>query len=154
MASDRAKTLDELEGHTWGDPDGDSYLVSTCHRLRSKPIGLFSAEDLRIMLGQHISVALLLPVALEVLEADPLAEGDFYPGDLLKATMSAPVVWESEPVLKRRMRRVLERALLELGTRSSCTPGTDQFIPYSLVADLAPLIRNWLSAIPADPAPA
>jgi hypothetical protein len=41
------KTLDELEGVVWGEPTFDSYLVTTCHRLRTKPVDEFSVEDLR-----------------------------------------------------------------------------------------------------------
>ena len=51
----------------------DSYLVTTCHELRRKPIGTFSVEDLRIMIGQQIGVPWLLPIAVEVLEEEPPA---------------------------------------------------------------------------------
>ena len=57
------KTLDELEGVAWGEPTFDSYLVTTCHRLRTKPVDEFSVEDLRIMIGQQIGLPHLVPLA-------------------------------------------------------------------------------------------
>ncbi len=81
-------SLEELEGDIWEEPNLDSHLVTTCLRLRQKPIETFSVEDLRIMIGQGIGLPHLVPVALKILEADPLAEGDYYPGDLLAAAIS------------------------------------------------------------------
>lgn len=76
-------TLEELENEVWPDPEFDSYLVTTCHRLRRKPIEDFTTEDLRIMIGQNLGLPFLLPKALIILEDNPFAEGDYYPGDLL-----------------------------------------------------------------------
>ncbi len=85
---DLNKTLNELEGVvTWGEPEYNSHLVTTCHRLRTVPIGEFSIEDLRIMIGQQIGLLWLVPLGLVAVEADPLAEGDFYPGDLLRSLL-------------------------------------------------------------------
>jgi len=86
----KSSTLEELEGKDWGDPQFPSHLVTECHRLRRVPIGELSVENLRIMLGQGLGVKHLLPLAIEVLEKDPLAEGDFYPGDLLGSVLRLP----------------------------------------------------------------
>jgi hypothetical protein len=64
-------------------------LVGTIHRLRRVPLRQFSVEDLRIMIGQNIGLQYLIPLALEHLRRDPLVQGDFYPGDLLKMVLSA-----------------------------------------------------------------
>lgn len=112
MTPERARrlTLDQLDPPAWGEPDFDSGLVQTCHRLRRKPIGEFTVEDLRIMIGQQIGLRWLMPLALEVLERDPLAEGDFFPGDLLSAALRSPVeFWAEEPGLRSRLSAVLER---------------------------------------------
>src|SRR5512132_3556790 len=93
----RQKTLDELEGVVWGPPTYDSHLVRTCHRLRTKPVGEFGVEDLRIMIGQNIGLPFLLPLALERLEEGPWASGDMYPGDLLKMTALAHFPWQKRP---------------------------------------------------------
>lgn len=83
-------TLEELEKDCWDEPKFHSHLVTECHRLRKVPLNQFTTENLRIMLGQKISVKHLLPLAIEVLEKNPLADGDFYPGDLLKSVLSLP----------------------------------------------------------------
>jgi CDI immunity proteins len=77
-------TVEEFERVREPDPGPDaSYLVRRCLELRRKPVAEFTTEDLRIMLGQRIGVPILLPIAAAVLADDPLAEGDYFPGDLL-----------------------------------------------------------------------
>lgn len=91
-------TLDQLENTDWGEPTYSSYLVRTCHALRKKPLTDFTIEDLRIMIGQNISLEHLMPPAILELSKNILAEGDFYPGDLLKAVLSAEGgFWEKHP---------------------------------------------------------
>src|SRR5260221_5351491 len=80
-------TLEQLEGNAWGDPQIDSHLFATCHRLRKKPIDEFTTEDLRIMIGQNIGLKYLFPPVLELLENNPMVEGDFYAGDLLTSAI-------------------------------------------------------------------
>jgi hypothetical protein len=105
------KTLEELDCEDWGKPEYDSYLVTTCHRLRRVPLRELEIEDLRILVGQQISLKYLLPSALDRLECDPFAEGDFYPGDLLKSVLEVSVgFWEQHPDLRLRMDRIIETA--------------------------------------------
>jgi hypothetical protein len=107
---DKSATLDELEGVAWGPPTYDSYLVTTCHRLRTRPIGQFAVEDLRIMIGQGIGLPYLIPLALDVLERAPLAEGDYYPGDLLNAVLSVDAsFWSREWEWAERAQSILHR---------------------------------------------
>jgi hypothetical protein len=106
---DRTKPLDELDPPAWGEPKYDSYLVSTCHNLRRKPLHDFSAEDLRIMIGQGIALQFLVPIAIELLERDPLTQGDFYPGDLLGNVLRAgPLFWAQHPHYRQRVESLLE----------------------------------------------
>jgi len=103
------RTLDELDPPPWGEPEFDSHLVTTCHRLRRKPIGEFTVEDLRRMIGQGIGLRWLVPRALEALEQDPLSEGDLYPGDLLASVLRIPAdFWSREPESRDRVEAVLE----------------------------------------------
>jgi CDI immunity proteins len=103
-------SLEQIEDSYWGDPPPEATrLIETVHRLRRKPIGLFDAEDFRILLGQRLSVETLLPRALELLEEEPLLEGDLYRGDVLVATMRAPSsFWHQNPELLTRLERVIE----------------------------------------------
>src|SRR6516164_3337905 len=84
---DRNKSLEELEQTDWGEPTYNSYLVTTLHRLRRKPLHDFEIEDFRIMIGQGVGLPFLVPLALERLEEEPLSAGDFYRGDLLRAVL-------------------------------------------------------------------
>ena len=110
-------TLEELDGEDWGTPSYDSSLVKNCHRLRRVPLKDFRIEDLRIMIGQEIGLEYLLPLALVELEKDHLAEGDFYPGDLLKNVLGVSrAFWLQHPELKERMDAVVENAKTKLET--------------------------------------
>jgi hypothetical protein len=84
-------TIEGIERVREPDPGPDaSNLVRRCTALRRKPLSQFTTEDLRIMLGQQIAVPILLPMAVAVLVDDPLAEGDYYPGDLLSNVIRLP----------------------------------------------------------------
>ncbi|MFD5815991.1 contact-dependent growth inhibition system immunity protein [Streptomyces sp. NPDC127038] len=85
---------------TSGGPDNDrrSQSQAAAHALRSKPVGTLTVEDLRLLIGQDIGLAVLLPLAVEVLRDDPLAEGHMYEGDLLRAVLTRPsAVWSDHP---------------------------------------------------------
>lgn len=94
-----ALSLQDLDGQDWGDPDPDeTYLVRTCTLLHRQPLGKFSDEDARIMIGQRIGLEVLIPLALAMLGQQPLAEGDLYPGALLGAVVDVPGdYWTAHP---------------------------------------------------------
>jgi hypothetical protein len=100
-----SRTLEQLEGFPWSAPgDGSTPMVERCHALRKIPIGRLSSADLRLLLGQDIGARFLMPLALEVLETDPLTEAEYYPGDLLKAAMNIPAgYWTSHTVERQRL---------------------------------------------------
>ncbi|MGW3917080.1 contact-dependent growth inhibition system immunity protein [Streptomyces sp. NPDC005070] len=61
-------------------------------------MGKLTVEDLRLLIGQDLGLAYLLPLALEVLRDDPMAEGDTYEGDLLSAVLTrSPTIWQQCP---------------------------------------------------------
>jgi len=112
------ETLEQLEDEDWGEPTYDSYLVRTIHALRRKSIREFSVEDLRITLNQNVGFEFLTPLALEQLEANPFASGDFYPGDLLVAVMRLPRdFWAAHPNEATRMAAIANRVAAEIGQR-------------------------------------
>lgn len=102
-------TIEQLERDVWPDPGQDATsLVRRCTELRRKPLAEFTVEDLRIMLGQEIGVPALLPLAVQVLLRDPLAEGDYYPGDLLANVLRLPdSAWASLRAERKRLGTVL-----------------------------------------------
>ncbi len=104
------RTLDSVDPPAWGSaPPDATFLIKRCHELRTKPLRDFTVEDLRIMIGQQIALSRLVPLALDVLRSDPLAEGDYYPGDLLASVLRADAaVWEWSPDLTVEMRKLAE----------------------------------------------
>ena len=107
---DRSKSLQELEGENWGAPGDTTNLAQKCHALRRKPLKDFTVEDLRIMIGQGIGLRFLVPIALERLQEDPLAEGHFYTGDLLQAVLKVERhFWRMYPDLRGQVVTILDR---------------------------------------------
>jgi CDI immunity proteins len=103
------ETLTQLESKDWGEPTFPSYVVTNGHRLRHKPLRDFTAEDLRFMLGQQISLPILMPLALDVLELEnPFAGGESGHGTLLHNALRVDgQFWKEHPSLWHRMKVVL-----------------------------------------------
>lgn len=104
-----AKTLEELEGAVVREPkDSDTHLVQTCLRLMRVPVNRLTTEDLRMLIGQAISLEVLVPLALDTLEQDPLAAGNLYFGDLLHAVVRVPIpFWTMKPELRARLDSII-----------------------------------------------
>jgi hypothetical protein len=106
--------LEILQGKGWPEAGFQSSLVTTCHRLWTKPVADFTVEDLRIMIGQRLGLPHLVPRALSLLERDPLAEGDYYPGDLLLCVIGVESFLASHPTSLDRLVDLAEIALSRL----------------------------------------
>jgi hypothetical protein len=102
------QSLEEIEGDVWGDPPaGATRLTATVHELRRRPVEQLGVEDQRVLIAQQVGLDVLVPLALARLEENPLAEGDFYPGDLLVAVLRVPPpYWQSHPDEAARLRTV------------------------------------------------
>ncbi|MGV9229755.1 contact-dependent growth inhibition system immunity protein [Streptomyces nigra] len=100
---------EELEGRRWSVPaGGETRLMATVRELRRKPVGGLTVEDMRLLIGQDVGLAYLLPLAMEVLRVNPLAEGDMYEGDLLAAVLTRSAeVWRDFPELRRAVREIV-----------------------------------------------
>ncbi|MFF1918603.1 contact-dependent growth inhibition system immunity protein [Streptomyces sp. NPDC058239] len=107
----RDRSLEELERARWPAPSADdTRLVATAHALRRQPIGELAVEDMRLLIGQDIGLPYLLPLALEVLRENPMAEGDMYEGDLLSAVLTRnPSVWAEFSELGRELRVIVSK---------------------------------------------
>jgi hypothetical protein len=103
------RSLEEIEDSYWGEPPADATrLIATVHTLRRRPVGQLGVEDLRVMIAQRVGLPVLVPLALARLEQNPLAEGDFYPGDLLVATTRIPPeYWQSHGAESARLRAIV-----------------------------------------------
>jgi hypothetical protein len=109
------QSLEQIEGDFWGDPPADATrLTATVHELRQRPVEQLGIEDLRVLTAQRVGLAVVVPLALARLEENPLAEGDFYPGDLLVAVLRVPpAYWQSHPDEAARLRTVAGSADLD-----------------------------------------
>jgi hypothetical protein len=101
--------LKSLKRDRWPAPSADATgLVATAHALRRRPIGELTVEDMRLLIGQDIGLPYLLPLALEVLRDNPMAEGHMYEGDLLAAVLTRnPAVWTESSELGRELRVII-----------------------------------------------
>ena len=114
---DLSKTLQELEGEDWGEPELQSHVVTNAHRLHRVPLREFTVEDLRFMIGQQFGLVYLIPIALEHLRADPFTEGGCYAGDLLASVLRADSrFWLGSPQLHAEAAVIAQRALSLLPT--------------------------------------
>jgi hypothetical protein len=74
--------LDDLRQPQW---QGDAGQIATSARDD------LSVEELRLLIARQKSLPRYVPRALDLLEQNPLAEGDYYPGDLLQAVLNVDV---------------------------------------------------------------
>jgi hypothetical protein len=99
-------SLEQIEGKQWGPPGpGDTRLAAEVLRLRTVPVADLTTENLRLLIGQQVGLSVLVPLAVQQLQRDPLAEGDYYPGDLLASLLRLPAsFWADNPALAGRLR--------------------------------------------------
>ena len=105
-------TLEELERNNWGESTYPSHLVTECHRLHRVQLRSLTPENLRMLIGQNIGLEFLMPLALQHLQKDPLAQGDFYPGDLLCAVLRVnPEFWKKNTTIFEEIKVIADKAL-------------------------------------------
>ncbi len=128
MPMKSSKSLEELDGEHWGDPTFDSNVVRESHRLRTVALTELTAENVRFLIGQSMSLQHTVPIALGMLERDILASGDLYRGDLLSVVAQIDDdFWRKNPELNNRLvelkielesiHETLGTALVSLGSR-------------------------------------
>ena len=85
------KSVEELENDYWEEPEEFPIgLVKRCHEYRKIPLNQLTTEQIRALISQEIGIKYLIGLAIEKLKRNVLEEGDFYPGDLLKAVSKIP----------------------------------------------------------------
>ncbi|MEL7085557.1 MAG: contact-dependent growth inhibition system immunity protein [Cyanobacteria bacterium P01_A01_bin.3] len=99
-----SKSLEEIEGESWGHPTFNSYVVRESHRLRKVPLRELTAENLRFLIGQSLSLEYTVPIAINMLEKNILASGNRYIGDLLSTVAQVEeAFWQNNPELNNRL---------------------------------------------------
>jgi len=135
MKFDLNKTLEQLENAYWKEPEYQSSLVRTCHKLRKKPLKEFETEDFRILIGQNISLKILIPMAIDLLENDILAEGYYYKGDLLNNVLKCEMkYWEENPKELKRLCETIEKKKEEI--MESDIPRRDKNEIFDLIENM------------------
>jgi hypothetical protein len=106
------RSLEQLEGSRWGDPSpGDTPLVTDCMQLRRVPVGELTLGNMRRLLLQDIGSKFLARRVVPLLQKDPFAKADLYPGDLLSALSHAIIAgWQPDPEMIVAIRPVLNKA--------------------------------------------
>ncbi|WP_298018230.1 contact-dependent growth inhibition system immunity protein [uncultured Parasphingopyxis sp.] len=110
---DRFKTLQELEGEDWGDPEtAETPMIGRVLALRRKPLHTLSDGEVRLAIGQKVSLPYLLELAIERLRLDPLIEGDYYPGDVLSALVHLDEEdWHGKDDLRAELTKLFRKAM-------------------------------------------
>jgi hypothetical protein len=113
---DTTKSLEQLENSYWSDEiEFPSALVINCHLYRKKALDTLTVEELRLLIGQNIGLPYLTPIALNILENNPFAKGDCYPGDLLHNTLRSNVShWKVNAIQATFLLKIIQKYKDEL----------------------------------------
>ncbi|MDE6672938.1 MAG: hypothetical protein K2K16_12215 [Ruminococcus sp.] len=102
------KSIEELENDYWCEPNFSSYVSETCHSARKKTITKLLYEEIRLMIGQKIGLKYLLPIAVSILEKNPLIEVTFFKGDLLIQLLRLDIIdWKYNKMDLHKFRTII-----------------------------------------------
>lgn len=105
---DENKSIEDLTKDYWKDTDFSSSLVAQCYEYRKIPLKDLTIEQIRLLIGQNIGLDYLIPKAIVMLKINILAEGDFYPGDLLKVVLTSDeIFWINNQSLKIEVQKII-----------------------------------------------
>ena len=117
---DENKSLEQLENDYWKDDSNyPTILVEECCRYRKIALKELTIEQVRLLIGQNIGLKYLIPKALKILEADILAEGDCYEGDLLSMVLNAEdKFWNENKKLKIAIKNLITGRRYEIENKN------------------------------------
>ncbi len=102
-------TLNALMGWAADKPPFETSLIEKCAIALATPIDDLSIEQLRLLISQKFGAEHSLDRAADILEANPMASGDLFEGDLLRACMRLPKeVWEQFPEAWMRIHQTFQ----------------------------------------------
>lgn len=104
------KSIEQLEKDIWEEPsEFPTDLVEKCFQYRKINIGELTNEQLRLLISQNIGLDYLIGIALEKLEQDICAEGDFYKGDLLYSVSRVSTeFWSKKPIEYQTLKQLVK----------------------------------------------
>ncbi len=107
----RKKSLNEIYGLEPMKPALNTYVLRTAARAMRLPLKDLSAEEIRLLIGQKVGLRYLLPLAIEILQKNPLKQASLFPGDLLEVCRRLePADWHENPTELRAFRDILKAA--------------------------------------------
>jgi hypothetical protein len=87
QGTDFTLSLEALTGLAEGDPeDAPTAMVAAIRRSWKKPLNQLSDSEIGELVVQHCGYPYVLDLLWPKLEADPLFDGGFYPGDVLSTS--------------------------------------------------------------------
>lgn len=112
---DRSKSLQELEGADWGDPEtAETTMIGRVLALRRRPLKDLSNGEVRLAITQQVGFPFVLELAIERLRPDPLLEADFYPGDVLAALVRLDEQdWAGRNDLREALAKLFRQAMTQ-----------------------------------------
>jgi hypothetical protein len=112
------KSFRDIENKDWQDEipsENDSYVFRKAYELYYKKLKDFTDEDFRFIIGQNHYLDNVIPLAIDVLRANPFAEGDFYPGSLLENVLKSDSnYWKNHPNERKEVEEIFLKNLKEL----------------------------------------
>jgi hypothetical protein len=112
-----SRSLQELDGVDWGDSEtAETPMVGRVLALRRKPLADLTNGEVRLAVSQKVALPWVLELAIERLRADPLLEGDYYPGDLLSALVRLEdEEWGGRADLRADLEELFRQAMEQTG---------------------------------------
>ena len=106
----KQKSIENLEKDFWGQPPKSSTpLVAKVHRLRTIQIEKLEPKDIRLLVGQNVGLKYLIPIALDILQADLFIDAELYDGDLLQNVINVNNgFWDDNKELKQKFNDLLQ----------------------------------------------
>ena len=111
--TDFSRTLEELTSLKEGDPEeAPTQMVWAIQRAWKKPLIELSDEEVGQLVVQQYGYPYLLDLLWPKLNANPLFDGGYYPGDVLSNLIRADVdIWVERPDYKTELDALYRRAL-------------------------------------------
>lgn len=128
---DENKSIGQLQSGDRNNAGSFSGIPTRCQPLMQVAVKDLSKEQIRFLLSQDIGTIFLLDKTLQILEGDILADGDFYPGDLLSALVNIDrSYWQSKPELAVRLHLLLTEkcSLIQKAGHKKLFRDVEQFI--------------------------
>jgi len=111
--TDFGRSLEQLNGWEPSDPTlAETPLVADVMRAGKKPLNQLSDYEIGMLVVQQYGYPYLLDLVWPKVEADPLFDGGYYPGDVLSNLIRGDAsIWAGRQHYKDSLQALYQRAL-------------------------------------------